>query len=197
MIKVGITGGIGSGKSYISSMFEKLGVPVYYSDIRAKELMNTSEQVKQQLITTFGAETYKNNQLDRKYLATIVFNNEEKLALLNNIVHPAVKNDYIKWCSEHQNYPYTLKEAALLFETGIYKDLDKTILVHATKDLRILRVMQRDRVSKQEVEARMNNQMDDFAKMDLADYILHNDGVNEVFKIVEKLHTLFNPSIAI
>ncbi|MEZ4915614.1 MAG: dephospho-CoA kinase [Chitinophagales bacterium] len=197
MIKVGITGGIGSGKSYISSMFEKLGVPVYYSDIRAKELMNTSEQVKQQLISTFGAETYKNNQLDRKYLAEIVFNNEEKLELLNNIVHPAVKNDYKKWCSEHQNYPYTLKEAALLFETGIYKELDKTILVHASKDIRILRVMQRDKVSKQAVEARMDKQMDDFAKMDLADYIVHNDGINEVFKIVEKLHTLFNPSIAI
>lgn len=197
MLKVGITGGIGSGKTYISNMFEKLGVPIYYSDTRAKELMNEDLQIKHKLIELFGADTYKNNKLDNIYLANIVFKQKEKLEQLNGVVHPAVALDYTKWCKKHENYAYTIKEAALLFETGIYKELDKTILVHATKDIRTLRVMQRDKVSKQQVEARMNNQMDDFAKMDLADFILHNDGNNEVFKIVEKLHTLLSPSVAV
>jgi len=192
MLKVGITGGIGSGKSFICSKFEQLGVPVYNADERAKYLMQNDETVKTKLIETFGNEIFEHNTLNRKLLASLVFNNKEALAKLNNIVHPAVQKDTENWLKLHQNKPYVIKEAALLFETGSYQNLDKTILVTANEDLRKVRVMERDKISKEDVEARIKNQMDDLEKMTLADYIINNDGNREIDKLVLKLNQLFS-----
>jgi len=197
MIKVGITGGIGSGKTYISKMFEKMDVPVYYSDDRAKFLMQNNAEVIQQIKSTFGEKAYQGNQLNRAYLAQLVFQDKSLLQELNNIVHPAVEKDYNAWCSLHEDKAYTVKEAALLFETDAYKKLDQLILVHADENQRILRVMQRDNVSKEQVLARIKNQMSDLDKMELANFTINNDGNREINKIVEKIHSYFSYSVAV
>lgn len=196
MLKVGITGGIGSGKTHICRLFEQLGVPVYNADERAKYLMNTDLSVKEQLIESFGEEVFLNGELNREFLAQVVFQQPEQLKRLNAIVHPAVAQDARKWHEKHSNHPYTIKEAALLFETGSYQDLDKTILVHADEDERILRVMQRDQVSKEKVEERIKNQWSDIEKMERADFIINNDGNREVIKLVAKIHSYFS-SVAV
>lgn len=194
MLKIGITGGIGSGKTFICKIFEQLGVPVYYADERAKFLMNNQEEVINAIKTAFGEASYKDGTLNRAYLAENVFNNKENLTKLNNIVHPAVFKDTQQWISQHQDAPFVLKEAALLFETGTYTQFDKNILVTAPEEVRIIRVMERDKVSKEQVEARMKNQLSDAEKMELADYIINNDGLREVGKIVEKLNNYFKMS---
>ena len=195
MIKVGITGGIGSGKTHICEMFKELGVPVYNADDRAKYLMQHDEDLKAQIIDTFGEESYKNGSLNREFLSQVVFQHKAMLEKLNSIVHPAVAKDADAWHQMHADKPYTIKEAALLFETESYKQLDKTILVHADEDERILRVMQRDHVSKEKVLARIKNQMQDIDKMTYADFIINNDGNREIHKIVEKIHSYFNFSV--
>lgn len=192
MLKIGITGGIGSGKSFICDKFAKLGVPVYNADERAKYLMHNDQEVRSQLTEFFGQEIFSNNQLDRKLLASKVFNNKASLEKLNSIVHPAVQKDTENWLKLHQNQPFVIKEAALLFETGSYKQLDKTILVSADEDVRIARVMERDKVSKEEVESRIKNQMDELDKMSLADYIINNDGKRELDSLISRLHQLFS-----
>jgi dephospho-CoA kinase len=195
MIKVGITGGIGSGKTYISKMFEALGVPVYYADERAKYLMQNNEELRSAIIAAFGEESYANGELNREFLSQVVFKDEKKLAKLNGIVHPAVAQDTEEWNKQHQDKAYTIKEAALLFETASNKQLDKTILVHADEDERILRVMQRDHISKDKVEARIKHQMSDLDKMQMADFIINNDGKREIDKIVQRIHSYFNYSV--
>lgn len=197
MIKVGITGGIGSGKTYISKLFEQLDIPVYYADDRAKYLMENDALVVEQIKTTFGDAAYNNNRLDRAYLAQIVFQDKTLLQKLNSIVHPAVERDYNAWCQLNEDKAYTIKEAALLFETESYKKLDKTILVYADENERILRVMKRDNASHDQVLARIKNQMLDLDKMELADFTINNDGNREVNKIVEKIHFYFSYSIAV
>jgi dephospho-CoA kinase len=194
MIKVGITGGIGSGKTHICGMFKDLGVAVYNADERAKYLMQHHEEVKSKILACFGDEAYINGELNRSFLAQEVFANKELLKKLNEIVHPAVAEDAKAWQQEHKDEVYTIKEAALLFETGSYQELDKTILVHADEDERILRVMKRDNVSKDKVLARIQNQMTDIDKMQMADFIIKNDSTTEIHKIVQKIHTYFNLS---
>ena len=188
MLKVGITGGIGSGKSSVCKIFEVLGVPVYYADDRAKALMIHNNELVAGIKAHFGEEAYKNGQLDRTYLADQVFNNKKALAALNGLVHPAVAKDAALWHKEHLSAPYTLKEAALLFEAGSYKQLDKIIVVTAPKAVRIARVMQRDGVTAEQVEARMNNQWTEEQKVALADYIITNDGQHELIDQVLQLH---------
>lgn len=197
MIKVGITGGIGSGKTYISEMFEQLDIPVYYADNRAKYIMQNDIEVIEQIKSTFGDKAYNNKELNRAYLAQIVFQDKALLQELNNIVHPAVEKDYNTWCKLNEDKAYTVKEAALLFETEGYKKLDKIILVHADEDQRILRVMERDNITKEQVLARIKNQMLDLDKMQLADFTINNDGNREINKIVEKIHTYFSYSVAV
>jgi dephospho-CoA kinase len=186
MIKVGITGGIGSGKTHICQLFEQLGVPVYNADERAKYLMNNDSSVKAQLIDTFGEEVCNDEGLNREFLSQLVFKDK---ALLN---HPAVAKDANIWHSQHTDKPYTIKEAALLFETGSYQELDKTILIHADEDERILRVMKRDKVSKEKVLSRIQNQLPDIDKMVHADFIINNDGKREMDKLVMKIHSYFS-----
>lgn len=192
MIKVGITGGIGSGKTHICQLFEQLGVPVYNADERAKYLMNNDAQLKNKLIQAFGAKVFNEQGLNRAFLAKMVFDDQVMLDKLNQIVHPAVAEDAKNWHQIHSDKAYTIKEAALLFETGSYKELDKTILVHADEHERVLRVMKRDKVSKEKVVARIKNQLPDLDKMQHADFIINNDGKREVEKLVEKIHSYFS-----
>lgn len=188
MLKIGLTGGIGSGKSTVAKVLEVLGVPVYYADEAAKELMYTNELLKQQLILHFGRETYfEDGQLNRKHLSSIVFNNKEKLELLNSLVHPATIADAKEWFSKQQS-PYVVKEAALLFESGTAEGLDYIIGVTAPAALRIKRVMDRDGVTADEVKRRMTNQVDEALKMKLCDFVLHNNEQELLLPQVLALH---------
>ena len=187
MLKIGITGGIGSGKSTVAKVFEVLGIPVYNADLAAKKLMNEDAVLKEKIKQQFGNEVYKNGKLDNKYLAQIVFPSEEKLELLNSLVHPATINDANAWMLKHAT-PYTLKEAALLFESGAAELLDYVIGVTAPAPLRLQRVMQRDNSSREEVMARINKQMDEETKMELCNFIINNDEQEMLIPQVLALH---------
>lgn len=185
---VGLTGGIGSGKTTIAHFFEDLGVPVYVSDVQAKHLMTTDVEVIKQIKALFGDQAYKKGrQLNRKYLATIVFSDKEKLSQLNSIVHPAVAQDFNMWATTHQK-PYIIKEAAILFENGGYKECDYNILVMAPKDQRIKRVMARDKATQVEVIARMNMQWSDTKKASLSDVVLDNIDIDRTKRKVQHIH---------
>ena len=191
MLKVGITGGIGSGKTTVCQIFEKLGVPVYYADQRAKELMEDDSQLRTEIKQEFGDDIYDTDgKLDRKKLAEIVFNNEEKLLKLNGMVHPAVFRDNQSWNEvlAKKGYPYTIKEAALLVETGSYRTLDKLIVVSAPEEDRIKRVMARDGSTEEQVLARIKAQMPEEQKVKYADYIIYNDRIMDLVPEVTKIH---------
>ena len=187
ILKVGITGGIGSGKSTVAKIFEILNIPVYYADSAAKRLMNEEGELKEKLIATFGKEIYLNGLLNRPYLSSIVFNDPQKLNLLNALTHPATIADADKWMQK-QTAPYALKEAALIFESNAHKQLDKVIGVFTPAPLRIKRVMQRDAISETEVLIRMQKQMNEEEKMQRCDYIITNDERNLLIPQVLKIH---------
>lgn len=193
MLKIGLTGGIGSGKSTVAAIFEVLGIPVYYADDAAKRLMNEDEELKEKIQLQFGNEVYTNGQLNRKRLAEIVFASPEKLALLNALVHPATLQDAENWMQK-QNTPYAIKEAALIFESGAQEHLDYVIGVTAPAPLRIQRTMHRDGISREEVIARMDKQLDETIKMKLCDFILVNNEqemlMPQILGLHEKLLTL-------
>lgn len=176
MLKVGITGGIGSGKTTVCRMFELLGIPVFYADDEAKKVMHTDKLLREELLQNFGPAVYSNRgELDRKYLAEIVFRDEEELRKLNALVHPAVFRAFDQWVEKYQDAPYIIKEAALLFESDSYKMCDTTIVVKAPENVRIARVMKRDRVNAEQVRQRMNKQLSEEKKEELAEHILIND----------------------
>lgn len=188
-LKVGITGGIGSGKTTVCKLFELLGIPVYYSDDRAKTLMTEQEDVRRQIQNTFGRQSYlQDGSLDRTFLAKQVFSNPEMLEKLNGIVHPAVFRDAAEWFSRQEGVPFALKEAALLVESGSFRDLDKLIVVTAPEELRIRRVMERDGIEEAAVRARMKNQLPEHQKVELADFVLHNDGRHSLIRQVWELY---------
>lgn len=186
-LRVGITGGIGSGKSTVSAIFESLGVPVYSADDAAKKLMNESAELKIALIRNFGEQIYREGILDRKYLAGLVFGNPEKLELLNSIVHPETLKDAEQWMQQ-QKTPYALKEAALIFESGAQEFLDFVIGVSAPQPLRILRIQKRDQVSREEVLSRIKNQLDEKIKMKLCDKVILNDDQQALLPQVIAVH---------
>lgn len=193
MLRIGITGGIGSGKTTVAKIFEVLGVPVYYADVAAKRLMNEDELLQQNIISHFGSAIFENKQLNRGLLASIVFNDPEKLSLLNSIVHPVTIADAEKWMkqvakADGKETPYAIKEAALLFESGAQKKLDYVIGVNAPYKLRLQRAMQRDNLSKEEIESRMVKQMDETKKMNLCNFIITNDEVQLLIPQVLELH---------
>ncbi len=191
MIKVGITGGIGSGKTTVCEIFERLGVPVYYADKQAKYLMETDKALRESIRQLFGDEAFDaENNLNRAFIAGIVFKDEEKLLALNALVHPAVKADYDSWNAilARKEYPYSLKEAALLVESGSYKDLDKLIVVSAPLEDRIKRVMARDNISEEQVKARIDAQLPESEKVKLADYVIDNNLIMELVPQVGKVH---------
>lgn len=174
MLKIGITGGIGSGKSTVARVFETLGIPVYFADDAAKRILNENEELKAQIINHFGQESYKNNSLNRSYMASIVFSNQEKLDLLNALTHPLTIADANAWF-EKQKAPYAIKEAALLFESGAAEGLDYVIGVEAPRAIRIKRIMQRDNLLATDVEKRIAKQLQEEIKMKLCDFVIKND----------------------
>jgi dephospho-CoA kinase len=191
MLQVGITGGIGSGKTTVCQIFERMGVPVYYADTRAKELMETDKNLIVAIQNEFGKEVYDaEGNLNRKLLAEIVFGNEEKLLKLNSLVHPIVFKDNESWnhVLANKGYPYTLKEAALLVETGSYKSLDKLIVVTAPLQDRIARVMARDAATYDQVTARIKVQLPEEEKVKLADYVIDNNQIMDLVPQVTKIH---------
>ncbi|MBC7867410.1 MAG: dephospho-CoA kinase [Gloeobacteraceae cyanobacterium ES-bin-316] len=190
MLKIGITGGIGSGKTIICKLFELQKIPVFYADAQAKSIMHTDATLIAALKEAFGKDIYTDNILNRSKLAAQVFSDKEKLAKLNSLVHPAVFKAFDNWISQ-QEAPYLLKEAALLFESGSDKDCDFTILVKSPLDLKISRVVARDSVSEEEVQKRIKNQMSDEQKEVLADFTILNDEENLVIPQVLKLHQFF------
>jgi len=185
--RAGITGGMGSGKSTVASIFATLGIPVYQADDAAKRLMNEDPALQETLRKHFGEEVYTNGQLNRSFLAATVFNDTKKLALLNSIVHPATIADGEKWMQQ-QVAPYAIKEAAIIFESGSQRYLDYIIGVSAPVALRIHRSMKRDQLSKEEVTARLNRQMDDAIKMKLCDAVIINDEQQALLPQVMKIH---------
>ena len=184
---VGLTGGIGSGKTFVSELFSKLGVPVYISDKKAKKLMHTDKKLIHSITKLFGKKAYVNNNLNREYIASKVFTDKKLLEKLNAIVHPAVANDFNKWKAK-QNSKFVIKEAAILFETGSYKTCDKIILVTAPEAIRIERVRKRDNVTERTVKDRMNNQWPDNQKKMLSDYVINNINRKETEDIVLKIN---------
>ena len=188
---IGITGGIGSGKTTTCQIFEQLGTAVYYADVRAKQLM-AQDPLKSKIIQAFGEKAYQNGQLDRSYLANEVFNSKERLSVLNGLVHPAVADDFDAWLEENEKAPYVLKEAAILFESGAYQAVDYTVLVIAPEEVRINRVMERDAVTHDEVMQRMKNQWTQERKVKLADHIINNHGDHLLIPQVLELHQKFS-----
>jgi dephospho-CoA kinase len=187
MLRIGLTGGIGSGKSTVARIFEVLGIPVFYADIETRRIMNEDENLKESLIKHFGAETYKDDQLNRSYIASVVFNDKEKLELLNSLTHPATMQYGQDWMLK-QTTPYAIHEAALIFEANVNKRLDYVIGVRAPLKLRIKRTMDRDKVTEEEVLKRMNGQMDEDKKMKLCDFVLINDEKELLTPQVVQLH---------
>ena len=190
MLKIGLTGGIGSGKTTVAKIFELLNVPVYYADAASKRLYHTDKDLMASIKKHFGEDVYTNDQLNRSKLAALVFNNPEKLELLNRLVHPPTIKDAEEWI-KRQSAPYIIKEAALLFESGSAAGLDYIIGVQAPQHLRIKRAMDRDGVTREEVLSRMKRQIDEEIKMRLCDYIIINDEQQLVIPQVLQLHHTF------
>jgi len=195
MLKIGITGGIGSGKSTICRIFEVLGVPVFDADSVAKSIMHTNRTVVTEIKKLFGEEAYDEfGHLNRGYIASLVFHNAKQLNALNAIVHPATIQAFDAWALE-QKTPYVLKEAALLYESNAYKKVDYSVLVVSPEVLRIARVMKRDNYSADQVKARILKQMPDKEKKKLADHVIVNDGKHALIPQVLDLHQVFSNAV--
>lgn len=190
MLKIGLTGGIGSGKTTVAQIFQVLGIPVYYTDKEAKRLMTSNHQLKLELIKSFGAEIYENGKLKSALLASIVFTDSQKLHLLNSLVHPATLLDAKEWM-EKQTTPYSIKEAALIFEAGASEKLDFIIGVSTPEHIRIKRVMERDGISKEDVEKRLSNQLDENEKIKRCHFVVVNDEKELLTPQILKLHQYF------
>ena len=191
--QVGVTGGIGSGKSLVCQIFQILGIPVYDADQRARWLMNNDEPLRMAIIHSFGPQSFDSNSaLNNTYLAKAVFNDKEKLEELNKMVHPRVAEDYEFWLSQHSNEKYVIKEAALLFEAGSHQILDAIVVVSAPEELRIERVLKRDPFrTREQIMNIIKNQFSEVEKLKLADYILINDSNSMVIPQVLELHKIF------
>jgi dephospho-CoA kinase len=187
MIRVGLTGGIGSGKTTVAKIFELLGAPVYYADDAAKRIMSEDGELKAAIQKQFGDDAYKNGGLNRSYLSSKVFNDPFQLELLNALVHPATIRDAARWMQQQKTL-YTIKEAALIFESGSAEQLDYVIGVYAPLSMRIKRAMERNNVSQDEVKLRMNKQLDENIKMKLCDFIIYNDEQRLLIPQVIELH---------
>lgn len=188
-LQIGITGGMGSGKTTVCKIFEALDIPVYYADDRAKWLMANDPDLKMRITERFGKAAYTDaGALNRAYLADRVFSDPESLKALNALVHPAVGRDSQRWHEMQKNVPYTIKEAALIFESGSFKELDKVIVVFAPRELRIQRIMRRDGLSREAIGARMGRQMPEEEKLKKADFAIYNDGRASLLRQVWQIH---------
>jgi len=191
MIKIGITGGIGSGKSVVCNILRLHNIAVYDADKESKHLTNTSKTIRNKLINHFGSAIYTDNELNRKLLGEIIFNNEDNLKIANSIIHPEVANSFIKWCQHHSSSSIVAIESAILIEAGFKKYIDKLITVSAPEALRINRVINRDNTRVESVKARINSQISEEERIRLSDYIIFNDNSNslilQVSEIIENL----------
>ena len=187
MMIVGLTGGIGSGKTTVANFFVELGVPVYNSDKEAKKLMASSKQVKKAIIALLGEKAYHGEKLNKKYISEQIFNNEQLLKKMNGIVHPVVKEHFETWV-KMQKTPYVIQETALIFENSKQDFYDFTILVTAPENIRIKRVMERDGSTKRDVLGRLKNQLDDDKKIPFSDYVLENNQLSKTRLRVEEIH---------
>jgi dephospho-CoA kinase len=195
ILKIGITGSIGSGKTTVAKIFEALGVGVFHADIEARGFYSSPEVIRQVKLI-FGNQVFDpDGQVDRKKIAQLVFREPEMLARLNDLIHPLVRERFRNWCEEFAGNTYILYEAAILFESGYYKQLDKVILVTAPAELCISRVMERDGISRENVEIRMKNQWEEELKIGKADFVIINDGLTMVIPQVLEIHSkILNPS---
>ncbi|MDZ7740350.1 MAG: dephospho-CoA kinase [Bacteroidota bacterium] len=187
MIKVGLTGNIGSGKSTVAKIFEIMNIPVFYADTAGKSMLK-NKAVQQEIRDHFGKLVFDSKgTIDRKELAKIVFNNAKDLEVLNSIIHPRVRKEYLKWLSKNDSGVYSIHEAAILFESGFYKMLDRIIFVSAPEELRIERIMQRDNTSRESVIERISNQADEEKKMNQSDFVIVNNGQQMLLPQVLKI----------
>lgn len=195
MIKLGVTGGIGSGKSVVCDVFRLHDIPVFDADREAKKLNDTSPVIREKLINNFGPDLYQGNKLDRKKLANLIFNNAENLRITNAIIHPELAKYFEKWVDQRKHHAVIAIDAAVLYEAEFQSLLDKTIVVMAPLETRIERAAKRDRLSKEQITARANSQMNDEEKVGLADFIIHNDGrhslLEQVAQILQDVSTLY------
>lgn len=193
MIKIGITGGIGSGKSTITEILSVLGIPVYIADVESKKLIDSSPIIKKELINLFGKNIYKDGFLDRKLLASYIFSNKENLYLVNSIIHPEVKNNFSEWCVFNNEYSIVAVESAILFESDFHVLVDKTMTIYAPLDIRIERTIRRDNTTREKVLERIENQMSDEEKIKRSDFIINNDDrhslIEQVLEILKKINT--------
>ncbi len=192
MKRIGLTGGIGSGKSYIARVLEKMGYPVYYSDEQAKVLTDTHPEIRAGLISRFGTSIYSEEILNRKELAAHIFKSEPDRIFVNQLIHPVVRADFDRWCAE-QHTALVFNEAAILFETGAYQQFDATVLVIAPHELRMQRIMERDRCTVEQAEARMKSQWSDEQKIPLATVVITSNGELPLVSQIERvILTLFS-----
>ena len=187
MKKIGITGGIGSGKTYVAAVFQSLGIPIFYADLQANKLMITSEKLIKLLKEEFGNHIYKDADLNKEKLASIVFSNSDKLQKLNSLVHPIVKEEFNNWC-KRQTSPYVIKEAAILFESKSHLGLDAVICVSAPLELRMKRILERDNSTEKEIKKRIENQISQEEKEKISDYIIVNDEKDVLLPQIIKIH---------
>ena len=186
MKTIGLTGGIGSGKSTVSRLFETMGIPVYTADTESKKLINISPQIREQLMAKFGSQLYKNGEIDKAMLASLIFGNEENLRYANSVIHPVVFDDFRQW-AEQQTQSFAVIESAILFDSGFYKSVDVTVNVSAPLEMRIRRVEERDKFSRESIEARINSQMSEEERNRLSDYTIFNDERHALLPQVENL----------
>ncbi|PCJ94056.1 MAG: dephospho-CoA kinase [Flavobacteriaceae bacterium] len=184
---IGLTGGIGSGKTTVAKMFKALDVPVYNSDKEAKKLMKSSKKLRKAIVELLGKEAYKGKKLNKSYISNCIFTNKSLLQKLNKIVHPAVKKHFLTWIKK-QNAPYVIQEAAIIFENSSENNYDKIVLVTAPQETRLARVVSRDGVSKEKAMNRMDNQWKDSVKVDRSDYVIENINLEDTKQDVFKTH---------
>ncbi|GAK36628.1 Dephospho-CoA kinase [bioreactor metagenome] len=174
-IKIGITGGIGSGKSVVSKLLQLMGVPVYIADVESKRLTETDPDIRAALISLLGDEVYQDGKLNRPLLASYIFGNKDNLTMVNGIIHPRIKDDFRRWAQSHSSYPIVGIEAAILIEAGFTEDVDQVVLVYAPQEIRLRRAVSRDACAAEQIQQRMRNQMPDEDKMAFAHHIIYND----------------------
>lgn len=187
MIRIGITGGMGSGKSVVCELFRLHGVPIFDADKEAKLLNDTSPRIKEELTRHFGSDLYKEGKLDRQKLATLIFHDKQNLALVNSIIHPVLADQFIKWSKERDSYPFVVIDAAVLFEAGFEQHVDKVITIYAPEAERIERVTRRDGIRKSQVMARMQHQIPEEEKAKRADHVIYNDGQHSLIQQVANI----------
>lgn len=185
--KIGITGGIGSGKSVVSHLLDVMGVPMYISDIETKKLMQSDEEIRRSLIALLGEEVYVGGSLNKPMLAAYLFASDQHAREINAIVHPRVKADFRRWAQEHDRHPLVGIESAILIEAGFAAEVDKVVMVYAPREVRVARAIKRDCSSREQIEQRIRSQMDDEVKREYADFVIVNDGERALIPQVQEL----------